>query len=142
MDLAWSPLRMRIGLLWGSFALVCLGVASSPAMAGSEGESRIILAANSQGRSVDDLARRSLEECEAGRRAEARSVRKGHFDHGQSLAERAVAQNDGSPDAHFALFCNMGELMRLDGESISSVFALRRLLVELDRTLELDPTNS
>src|SRR5262249_59898527 len=34
------------------------------------------------------------------------------------------------------------ELMRLDGETITSVFALRRLLAELDRTLELDPHNS
>jgi len=29
--------------------------------------------------------------------------------------------------------------MRVDGESLSSVFALRRMMAELDRTLELDP---
>ena len=33
----------------------------------------------------------------------------------------------------------MGELMRLDGETLSSVFQLRRLNAEIDRTLELNP---
>jgi len=123
-------------------ALLCLGIAVSPARAGADGERAIILAANAQARSQDDLARQSLEECEAGRRAEGRTTRKLHLDRGQSLAERAVAQNDRSAAAHFALFCNMGEPMRLDGESISSVFALHGLLSELDRTLELDPHHS
>src|SRR5262249_20107696 len=67
---------------------------------------------------------------------------KEHFDRGQDLAQRAVAADDQSAKAHFALFCNMGELMRLDGESITSVIGLRRLLAELDRTIELDPKNS
>ncbi len=47
-----------------------------------------------------------------------------------------------SAEAHFVLFCNMGELMRLDGESITSVFSLRRLMAELDRTIELEPHHS
>lgn len=115
---------------------------AEPAAPAPEGGGRIILAANAHGRPADALARKSLDECEAGRRAEARATRKAHFDRGQTLAERAVAQNDRSAEAHFALFCNLGELMRLDGESISSVLGLRRLLAELDRTLELEPTNS
>ena len=88
-----------------------------------------------------DLARRSLVECEAGRAVTSRTERKAHFDRGQELAEQAVAADDGCADAHFALFCNLGELMRLDGESIRSALALRRLMRELDRTLELDPQN-
>jgi len=78
-------------------------------------------------------------ECEAGRRAATREDRKAHFEHGQALGQQAVAIDEHSAEAHFVLFCNMGELMRLDGESISSVFALRRLMAELDRAIELDP---
>jgi hypothetical protein len=78
-------------------------------------------------------------ECEAGRRAKDRAERKDHFDRGQALAERAVALDDAYADGHFALFCNMGELMRLDGESLSAAFGVHRLMAELDRTLELDP---
>src|SRR5439155_106677 len=44
-------------------------------------------------------------------------------------------------DAHFALFCNLGELMRLDGENLSQIFQLRRLMAEVDRTLELNPNH-
>jgi len=90
---------------------------------------------------VAGLAARARAECETGRRATDRQVRKDHFDRGQALAERAVALNDTSADAHFALFCNLGELMRLDGETLSQVFQLRRLMAEVNRTLELDPTH-
>src|SRR5439155_1720424 len=79
--------------------------------------------------------------CEAGRRTIDREARKAHFDRGQALAERAVALDDNSADAHFALFCNLGELMRLDGENLTQVFQLRRLMAEVDRTLELDPNH-
>jgi hypothetical protein len=81
-------------------------------------------------------------ECEQGRRAQARTDRKAHFERGKALAGQAVAQDDNSAEAHFALFCNDGELMRLDGESISSIFALRQLLAELDRTLALQPDHT
>src|SRR5207247_148579 len=56
-------------------------------------------------------------------------------------AEPAAALADNSAAAHFALFCNLGELMRLDGENLSQIFQLRRLMAELDRTLELDPNH-
>ncbi len=136
---------MRIGQWWG--ALVALGcLCGAPQMAAAaEDEAGIVLAASSQGtacRVAPDLVRQALGECEAGRRAQARSDRQTHFEHGAGLAERAVAQDDACAQAHFALFCNRGELMRLDGESISSVFALRQLLTELDRTLALDPRHS
>jgi tetratricopeptide (TPR) repeat protein len=89
-----------------------------------------------------DLAHKALMECDQGRRANARDERQRHFQRGQSLAERAVTADDNSVDAHFALFCNMGELMRIDGESITSVFLLHRLMGELDRTLALDPNHT
>jgi len=85
------------------------------------------------------ISAESRAECEAGRRAPTRDERKAHFEHGQALGQQAVAVDEHSAEAHFVLFCNMGELMRLDGESVSSVFALRRLMAELDRAIELDP---
>jgi len=88
------------------------------------------------------LATASRAECETGRRASDRDTRKQHFDRGQLLAERAIKLDDRNADGHFALFCNMGELMRLDGENLSSAFGLRRLMAEVDRTLELDPQHT
>jgi len=107
------------------FVGAALAVLSANAVAGHE--------------SAGELAAQALRECEAGRNSKDRDQRKAHFDQGQAIAERAVALDDNSAAAHFSLFCNMGELMRIDGESLSSVFALRRMMAELDRTLELDP---
>ncbi len=106
--------------------VACLGLAS------------VVRAADD---SVASLAASARAECEGGRRTADRAARKAHFDRGQALAERAVALDDNSADAHFALFCNLGELMRLDGENLSQIFQLRRLMAELDRTLELDPNH-
>jgi hypothetical protein len=89
--------------------------------------------------SAADLAKRALGECEAGRQATDRGERHRRFTHGEELAAHAVALDDRSADAHFALFCNRGEAMRIDGESIRDVFAFRGLVRELDRTLELQP---
>jgi hypothetical protein len=88
------------------------------------------------------LARQARAECEAGRGATGREVRRSHFERGQALAERAVRADDRLAEAHFGIFCNMGELMRLDGESVSSILALRRLMAALDRTLALDPMHA
>jgi hypothetical protein len=93
-------------------------------------------------RSVEDVVRSARSECEQGRKAQGRDERKAHFDRGKALAQQAVAQDDHSAEAHFALFCNEGELMRLDGESISSLFQLRQLMAELDRTLALKPDHT
>lgn len=86
------------------------------------------------------LITESLDECHLGRVAQERTMRLAHFEKGQRLGEQAVSFDDRSPDAHFALFCNLGELMRLDGElSLGSVLGFRRMMKELDRTLELAP---
>jgi tetratricopeptide (TPR) repeat protein len=86
------------------------------------------------------LTHGAMTECYAGRVTQDRTSRVGHFEKGQALAEQAVALDDRSAEAHFALFCNLGELMRIDGElSITSVMGFRRMTKELDRTLELAP---
>jgi hypothetical protein len=87
------------------------------------------------------LAERALQECEQGRSATSREARLAHYQQGQTLAEQAVASDDRSADAHFALFCNLGEQLRLDGESVTSVFGFRRMMSELDRALEVDPSH-
>lgn len=86
------------------------------------------------------LIQGAMNECNAGRVTQDRTSRVGHFEKGQALGERAVALDDRSAEAHFALFCNLGELMRVDGEvNITSVMGFRRMTKELDRTLELAP---
>jgi tetratricopeptide (TPR) repeat protein len=90
--------------------------------------------------SSQPLIQGAMKECHDGRVAQGRSSKVGHFEKGQALGEQAVSLDDRSADAHFSLFCNLGELLRIDGEvSITSVMGFRRMTKELDRTLELAP---
>ncbi len=91
------------------------------------------------GDSATELSGKAQKECDLGREAKGRAVRLAHFERSQTLAERAVASDDQLAEAHFALFCSLGEQMRIDGESLSSVFGFRRMMAALDRTLELNP---
>lgn len=92
--------------------------------------------------SSKELSARALEECNLGRRAQERSARLGHFEKSQVLAERAVVLDDQLADAHFALFCSLGERGRIDGEkSLAALFGFGKVMRELDRTLELAPTH-
>jgi GTP cyclohydrolase III len=88
-----------------------------------------------------DLAKQALDECEAGQNADTREARKEHFERGEALATQAVALDDRNASAHFGIVCNLGELLRIDGEKITSIFELRRLMNEVDRTLRLDPNH-
>lgn len=87
------------------------------------------------------LPKQALDQCHQGRLAKDRDTRLAHFQQGQRLGEQAVAEDEGSANAHFALFCNLGELLRIDGETLTSLFGLRRMMKELDRTLEIAPTH-
>src|SRR5262245_38348054 len=89
--------------------------------------------------SATGLSVEAQQECDRGRVATERAVRLAHFQRSQTLAERAVALDDGLADAHFALFCSLGEQIRIDGESLSAIFGFRRMMAALDRTLELNP---
>lgn len=61
------------------------------------------------------------------------------LERGLTLAEKAVAADGNDAQASFAVFCNLGERMRLAGLSFSSLSGLRRLRSAVDRTLELAP---
>lgn len=91
--------------------------------------------------SATDLSVEAQKECDLGRQAVERTARLTHFEKSQALAERAIKLDDRSADAHFALFCSLGEQMRIDGEtfSTSSVFGFRKMMKALDRTLQLNP---
>jgi hypothetical protein len=97
--------------------------------------------AASAGQSATDLTTQAMHECVAGQDATVRDVRKEHFERGEALAAQAVALDDGNAAAHFAVVCNLGESLRLDGEKITSVMGLHRLMSEVDRTLALDPNH-
>jgi hypothetical protein len=92
--------------------------------------------------SASSLAQQSLTECETGRQTNDRAERQRRFTRGLELAQRAVSLDDRSADAHFAVFCNQGESMRIDGESLRDVIGIRSLLRELDRTIELRPDHA
>jgi hypothetical protein len=91
--------------------------------------------------SVSDLTTQAMRECSLGQDASSRDERKAHFERGESLATKAVALDDTSAPAHFAIVCNLGELLRVDGEKLTSLLLLRRLVAEVDRTLQLDPNH-
>jgi tetratricopeptide (TPR) repeat protein len=104
----------------------------------------VLLAATSPALSeqaaAGNLTAGAMKHCESGRLAHDRPSRLAHYEKGRLLGEQAVAADERSADAHFSLFCNLGELMRIDGEtSLSSVLGFRRMMKELDRTLELAP---
>lgn len=117
------PINMRVMV-----SLAAVGLAFQPVSVSAE-------------ETAKELAKRALHACEQGRSATDRHVRLAYFQDGQAVAEQAVASDDHSADAHFALFCNLGEQLRLDGESVTSVFGFRKMMSELDRTLELDPAH-
>jgi tetratricopeptide (TPR) repeat protein len=90
---------------------------------------------------ANDLAATAMSECEQGQIATTRDRRVQHFEHGQALAEQAVRLDDKNAAAHFGIFCNLGELLRVDGEKITSLLGFRKMMQELDRTLALDPNH-
>ncbi|MCW5784005.1 MAG: hypothetical protein KIT39_11900 [Nitrospirales bacterium] len=87
------------------------------------------------------LTKQAMDECHEGRRAKEESVRVDHFERGRKLAEKAVGLDERSADAHFALFCNIGERMRANGEVLFSVFEYGRMMEALDKTLLLNPNH-
>jgi hypothetical protein len=101
----------------------------------------VLPSATRASQSASELAKQALQECEDGQNAETHAARKEHFERGETLANQAIALDDRSAQAHFGVVCNLGELLRLDGEKLTSVFSLRRLLTEVDRTLQLDPNH-
>ena len=92
--------------------------------------------------SAQVLTNQAMDECQAGRRAKDSNIRLDHFERSRALAEKAVELDNRSADAHFALFCSIGERMRANGEVLFSVFEYGRMMDALDQTLELNPNHT
>lgn len=93
------------------------------------------------GQSAEALAKQAIADCMAGQKAKDRASKVALFTRGQELAEKAIKLDDDLVDAHYGRFCNLGESLRVDGEKITSVFKLKDLMNELDKTLALDPNH-
>jgi tetratricopeptide (TPR) repeat protein len=91
--------------------------------------------------SIPILTKQAMDECQEGRRAKDSKIRLDHFERGRALAEKAVDLDNQSADAHFALFCSIGERMRANGEVLFSVFEYGRMMEALDQTLLLNPNH-
>lgn len=116
----------RAGITITSLTIVAIGVFLLPVLVLAEGP-------------ATELTHKAFQQCTYGRTVKERDARVAHFQQGQAFAEQAVALDERSAEAHFSLFCNLGELLRVDGESLTSLFGLRRMMKELDRALELNP---
>jgi tetratricopeptide (TPR) repeat protein len=91
--------------------------------------------------SAQVLTKQAMDECQEGRRAKDSKIRLDHFERGRALAEKAVELDNRSADAHFALFCSIGERMRANGEVLFSVFEYGQMTDALDQTLLLNPNH-
>lgn len=91
--------------------------------------------------SAQVLSDKSMAECQKGRRAKDPDIRLVHFERGRALAEKAVKLDARLADAHFALFCSIGERMRANGEVLFSVFEYGEMMNALDKTLSINPNH-
>lgn len=91
--------------------------------------------------SAQVLTKQAMDECQEGRRAKDSKIRLAHFERGRALAEKAVELDNRSADAHFALFCSIGERMRANGEVLFSVFEYGLMTDSLEQTLRLNPNH-
>ena len=101
----------------------------------------LLLPASAAHADASSLAKDAMTECNAGRDSHDRAEQLAHYQKGETLARQAVAADEKIAGGHFAIFCNMGEAMRIDGESLQALVNLSSLMHELDRTIELDPNH-
>ena len=83
----------------------------------------------------------SLALCHAADRV-APAARLSLLSRGLDLAESAVALDDRSARAHFAVFCNLGKATSLGGIGFGTFGAVDRLRREIDVTLALAPDDA
>jgi TPR repeat protein len=84
--------------------------------------------------------RESYRFLELGENSDDDTTKMQWYRRGKELADLAVIQDDGSAEAHFALFANWGRWLQTDGW-LKNSYRLPAVWKELDRTLELDPNH-
>lgn len=85
-------------------------------------------------------AHEALTLCEAATLEADREARSALLDRGLAAAEEAVEADGGDAAAHFAVFCNLGRRLQLHPIGLRTLFDIRRVRREIDRTLELAPS--
>lgn len=85
------------------------------------------------------LAREAVELCMRAGSASADEERVKLIERGLATAEQAVQASESDPKAHFAVFCNLGRKLELEGAGLSSLKQIERLKSEIDRALALAP---
>jgi tetratricopeptide (TPR) repeat protein len=88
-----------------------------------------------------ETIRESYRCLESGEASENDDTKLALYQRGKELAEKAIRQDEGDPDAHFAMFANWGRWLQIDGWFKNS-FHLPALRRELDRTLVLNPNHA
>lgn len=83
----------------------------------------------------------ALECVRRGEDAASNDAKLSAYRDGRELALRAVAADDSSADAHFALFATTGRILLLEGAGANPLNLLR-VNRELDRALELNPNHA
>ncbi len=96
--------------------------------------------AHTRTEAAQELTARALECLHRGEDATAKDAKLAAYREGLQWAERAVAADDASADAHYARFANQGRILMLEG----AINPLNLLTVnrELDRVLELNPNHA
>jgi hypothetical protein len=84
-------------------------------------------------------AHEALALCDASTQETDRQVRLALLDRGLAAAESAVREDEADAAAHFAVFCNLGRRLQLRAIGLLTLFDVRRVRREIDRTLELAP---
>lgn len=87
------------------------------------------------------LTEKALKCLDRGEDELVREERLRAYREGLKYAEQAVAADDASADAHFAVFANRGRILMLEG-AVANPFNVYVVNRELKRTLELNPNHA
>jgi tetratricopeptide (TPR) repeat protein len=97
-----------------------------------------LVPARADDRDVTRLAAASIELCKQAQPLPADEGR-ALLRRGLALAERAVARNEQDARAQFAVFCNLGKLIELDGIGWGTIGDVRRVRQAAERAVTLAP---
>ena len=101
----------------------------------------LALATGVAAQTVDRLVNEALALCAAADRVSP-NTRLPVLARGLDRAEAAVALDERSADAHFAIFCNLGKATELGGVGLGTIRAVYRLRQEIEVTLALAPNHA
>jgi tetratricopeptide (TPR) repeat protein len=119
-----SPMRCAVGWWKGGYTAAVLLTLVVSAAGAEESGTALAVAALAVCRATDDLPL---------------ADRATSLERGLALAEQAVETRPDDPVAHFAVFCNLGRRVQLEGLSARLLGDVRRLRRHIDQAVELAP---